>query len=162
MIKKIFYAICIVVIVLFGISYFTVSENEIVYLTQFGKVSRIIEEPGLIFKMPFIQSINKISKKLQHYDVPVTDVITKDKKSMICDNFIIWRVKDPLKFIRTLNANISRANERIEAAVYNAIKASISSMTQEEVIAFRGSTLTDLITKESNSDIGSYGLYMKK
>lgn len=162
MIKKLLFGILIFISLFIYTSYFTVEENEIAYLTQFGKVSRIIEEPGLNFKVPFIQSVNRISKKLQHYDAPVTDIITKDKKSMICDNFIIWKVKDPLKFIRTLNANINRANERIEAAVYNAIKASISSMTQDEVIASRGSLLTDIITKESNSDIGSYGLYIEK
>lgn len=160
--KILLYSLLTLLVVILPFSYFTVETNEIVYITQFGKVTKIIEEPGINFKLPFVQSTNRITKKLQHYDAPVTDIITKDKKSMICDNFIIWRVDDPLKYIRTLNANSNRARERIEAAVYNAIKASISSMTQDEVIASRGSTLTNIITKESNSDIGSYGLYIEK
>ena len=92
------------------------------------------------------------------YDVPLSDVITKDKKSMIADNFVLWRVTDPTRYIRTLDAIEARAEERIEAAVYNALKNVISSMTQDEVIEARGEKLTQLLTDEANSDIGDYGI----
>ena len=92
------------------------------------------------------------------YDIPRSGVITKDKKSMIADNYVTWRVSDPVKYIQTLNANESRARERIEAAVYNAIKNVISSMTQDEVIEARGGRLSTKIAQDSNSDIGMYGI----
>lgn len=92
------------------------------------------------------------------YDIPVSDVITSDKKSMIADNYVIWSVTDPTKYYQTLGAIRGRAEERIEAAVYNATKNTISSMAQDEIIAARGTTLTDMITKEANTDIKQYGI----
>ena len=77
---------------------------------------------------------------------------------MIADNYVLWRVSDPTKYIQTLNAIEGRANERVEAAVYNATKNVISAMTQDEVIAARGDRLTDMITEQANSDIGGYGI----
>ena len=77
---------------------------------------------------------------------------------MIADNYVTWKVIDPVKYIQTLNAIEARARERIEAAVYNAIKNVISSMTQDEVIEARGGKLSTKIAEDSNSDIGIYGL----
>jgi membrane protease subunit HflC len=77
---------------------------------------------------------------------------------MIADDYVIWRVTDARKYYQTLGAQAPRAEERIEAAVYNATKNTISSMTQDEVIAARGANLTEIITKESNSDISDYGI----
>jgi len=137
---------------------YTVGQNEIATITRFGKVINTVDKPGINIKTPIIDTVSYISKKLQHYDMQPSGVITKDKKSMICDNFVIWKITDPVKYIRTLNASQTRALERIEAAVYNAVKSSISSMNQEDVIASRGKQLTNVITKESNSDIGDYGI----
>ena len=139
---------------------FTVGQREYAAVRQFGKVVRVIDEPGLHLKMPFIQNVQRITAATQLYDVPASDVITKDKKSMIADNYILWQVQNPLKYIQSLNAIEARAEERIEAAVYNATKNVISSMTQDEVIEARGEKLTELITEQSNSDMGEYGVYI--
>ena len=77
---------------------------------------------------------------------------------MIADDYVIWTVKDVMKYYQTLGGVSARAEERIDAAVYNATKNTISSMAQDEVIAARGIELTNLITAESNSDIAGYGI----
>ncbi|MBQ1527568.1 MAG: protease modulator HflC [Lachnospiraceae bacterium] len=137
---------------------FTVGQREYAAVRQFGRVVRVTGDPGLHVKVPFIQNIQKITSSTQLYDVPASDVITKDKKSMIADNYILWMVNDPLKYIQSLNAIEARAEERIEAAVYNATKNVISSMTQDEVIESRGEKLTELITTQANTDMGGYGI----
>ena len=137
---------------------FTVGQREYAAVRQFGRVVRVTGEPGLHVKVPFIQNIQKITSSTQLYDVPASDVITKDKKSMIADNYILWMVNDPLKYIQSLNAIEARAEERIEAAVYNSTKNVISSMTQDEVIESRGEKLTELITTQANTDMGGYGI----
>ena len=139
-------------------SFYTVQPRQYVAVRQFGRIVDIKETPGLKFKIPFIQSIQRISAATILYDIPASDVITKDKKSMIADNYVLWRVTDPTRYIRTLDAVELRAEERIEAAVYNAIKNVISSMNQDEVIEARGERLTQLITEEANSDIADYGI----
>ncbi len=150
--------VCLFVLLLAGGSFYTVPLNQYAAVRQFGRIVKTESEPGLKFKMPFIQNVQLVSKSLKLYDVPLSDVITRDKKSMIADNYVLWRVVDPTKYIRTLEATDARAEERIEAAVYNAQKNVISSMSQDEIIEARGERLTQLLTDEANSDIGDYGV----
>ena len=145
-------------VILIAASPYAVQPNEYAAVRRFGRIVRIVDTPGLKFKVPFIQNVQTISKRTTLYDVPLSDVITRDKKSMIADNYVLWKVTDPTKYIRTLDAIESRAEERIEAAVYNALKNVISSMTQDEVIEARGEKLTQMLTDEANSDIGDYGI----
>lgn len=157
--KTIFISLAVIVgiITLFNTLY-TVKPNQYVAIRQFGKVVNIVSTPGLKAKVPFIQSTQHIFSATRLYDVPLSDVITKDKKSMIADNYVLWKVTDATKYIRTLDAVDGRAEERIEAAVYNAQKRTISSMTQDELIEARGEKLNQMLTKEANSDIGDYGI----
>ncbi len=157
--KKVLTAV--VIILLLGIvtsSAYTVRPKEYAAVRQFGRIETVRDTPGLYFKIPFVQSIQRITAATILYDIPASDVITKDKKSMITDNYVLWRVTNPVKYIRTLDAVKLRAEERIEAAVYNAIKNVISSMNQDEVIEARGERLTQLLTEEANSDIADYGI----
>jgi membrane protease subunit HflC len=135
-----------------------VGPKEYVAVREFGRIVRIIDTPGLYLKTPFIQSTQRVSAATILYDIPASDVITKDKKSMISDNFVLWRVTDPTLYIQTLSAIDARAEERIEAAVYNSLKKIISSMTQEEIIAARGEKLNSLVTEDANNDIKIYGI----
>ena len=148
----------IAVLILLLSSVYTVRQNQYVVIRQWGKITAVNDNPGLAFKIPFIQTAEPITKEIILYDIPESDVITKDKKSMVVDSFVLWKVTDPYKYIKSLNAVRGRAVERIDAAVYNAVKNTISSMTQDEVIASRGEALTTKITNEANSDIGQYGV----
>lgn len=139
-------------------TFYTVHQKEYVAVRQFGKVIAVESEPGLKVKVPFIQSTQAISAALVLYDIPSSDVITRDKKSMITDTYVLWRVTDAVRYIQTLNANNARAQERIEAAVYNSTKNVISSLTQDEVIEARGEKLTELITDDAKKDISVYGV----
>lgn len=150
--------IVILAIIAISGSVYTVPQKQYVAVRQFGKIVKIETTPGLKFKVPFIQNIQRISAATILYDIAPSDVITKDKKSMIADNYVLWKVDDPTKYIRTLDAVKARAEERIEAAVYNALKNVISSMSQDEIIEARGERLTQLLTEEANSDIAEYGI----
>jgi membrane protease subunit HflC len=156
--KKILVILLILALIIVGTSLFTVGPKEYVAVREFGRIVRIIDTPGLYLKTPFIQSTQRVSAATILYDIPASDVITKDKKSMISDNFVLWRVTDPTLYIQTLSAIDARAEERIEAAVYNSLKKIISSMTQEEIIAARGEKLNSLVTEDANNDIKIYGI----
>lgn len=81
--------------------------------------------------------MNKIPKSKQFYDLPKSDVITSDKKTMIVNAFITWKVTDPKVFTTSLNANLDTAKGRLDVIAYNAIKTTSSNMTQEELILSR-------------------------
>lgn len=150
--------IFLIVLIVMCSSLYHVNTNEYAIVKQLGKIVTIDNTPGLRIKIPFIQSVQKIYAGNHIYDIPTSDVITKDKKSMIADDYVIWKVIDAKKYYQSLGGISGRAEERIDAAVYNATKNVISSMTQDEIIAARGTKLTELITTEANSDIAEYGL----
>ncbi len=162
-ISKIFYAI-IIMGVLFVIAgpLYTVPANQYAVIMQFGKIVRVDTQPGLKVKIPFIQNTTYIPKSVQVYDIAPSDVITKDKKSMIADDYILWEVSDPVKFVKTLNGSVSGAQDRCSVAAYNATKNIISSMSQDDMIAARGEKLTDMITEDTNRNIGEYGITIVK
>ena len=116
--------------------------NEYNVIRQFGRIVDIKEEPGLSFRTPFVSSVTSIPSNLRLYDLPASDVITSDKKSMIVDCYVLWTIRDPRKFIQTLNGSIFTAESRIDPIVYNGIKNTISDMTQDEVIQSRDGKFT--------------------
>lgn len=112
-------------------------QDEYSVIKQFGAIVRVENEPGLSFRIPFIQQVSTLDNTLLYYDIPSSDVITSDKKTMIVDSYVIWRITDAKKYIKTLSGSNSNAQARLNTIVYNAVKNTISSMTQDEVIASR-------------------------
>lgn len=125
-------------------------DNEYKLIRQFGKVQRTISTSGVSFKIPVLQTVNTIPKDIQLYDLAPSDVITSDKKTMVLDSYVLWRVTDPLKFAQTLSFSVVNAENRIDTIVYNATKNAISNMTQEEVIRSRDGELT-ITSQETES-----------
>ena len=147
--------------IIFSSATYTVATNQAAIIVRLGRIQRIETNTGLHLRTPFMEDVVKVYTGDYLYDIPTSDVITSDKKSMIADDYVIWSVMDPTKYYQTLGAIKGRAEERIEAAVYNATKNTISSMTQENIIAARGNELTRMITNEANSDISQYGLVIE-
>jgi len=132
--------------------------NEFTVIKQFGKIVDIREEAGLSFKIPFIQRAEKIENEILLYDLAVSDVMTKDKKSMIADCFALWSIEDPQRYTQTLSAQKSNAEFRIDTIVYNSLKNVISSMSQEEVISGRDGELTAAIMDNIGDTLSQYGI----
>lgn len=145
-------------IILFSSATFTVKPNEYAVVKQFGKVVAVYEETGLRFKIPLIQNVDSIPKQELIYDLPVSEVITKDKQTMVADSFALWRITNPEKFISSLGGSITNATSRIEMLVYNAMKNEISSRTQQEVISDRTGKLASDITKAAKPNFEQYGI----
>lgn len=132
--------------------------NEFTIIKQFGKIVSIRENPGLSFKIPVVQQAEKIENEVLLYDLAVSDVMTKDKKSMIADCFALWRIDDPQKYTETLSAQKSNAEFRIDTIVYNSLKNVISSLSQEEVISGRDGELTQAIMENIGDTLTQYGV----
>ena len=123
-------------------------QNQFKLIRQFGRVDRVVSVPGLSFKLPFVESVDTVPKELLIYDLPASDVITSDKKTMIVDSYVLWRVTDPLRFAQTLSCSVQNAESRIDAIVYNATKNTISNMKQDEVIRSRDGKMTITVDEE--------------
>ena len=138
------------------------AQNEYKLIRQFGKVDRVIDAPGISFRIPFLESTQSLPKETLLYDLAASDVITKDKKTMISDSYVLWRISDPLKFAQTLNSSIESGESRINTAVYNATKNAISSLTQDQVITSRDGELSQMVLNAIGTNMNQYGIELIK
>ena len=130
--KRVLLIVVLFVLLVAGASSIVITrENEYSLVRQFGKIDHVVGTAGISFKIPFIQSVDTLPKQILLYDLPSSDVITSDKKTMICDSYILWYIADPQKFAQTLNSSITNAEGRLDAIVYNSTKNVISSTTQD-------------------------------
>lgn len=147
--------IVVLAVALFGNSMVVTRQNQFKLIRQFGRVQRVVTQSGLSFKIPFVESVDTIPKQLLLYDLPASDVITSDKKTMILDSYVLWHVTDPLKFAQTLSCSVSNAESRIDAIVYNATKNTISNMKQDEVIRSRDGKMTITVDESGTEATGN-------
>lgn len=160
--KKISGAIAIIIIVaafvLLSTSLVVTRENEYTLIKRFGKIERIIDQAGLSVKTPFLETTETLPKQIMFYDMPESDVITMDKKTMVADSYVLWRVSDPLTFAQTLNSSVALAESRIDTTVYNAMKNVISSLSQAEVISGRDGELDQAFMENIGDTMKNYGI----
>lgn len=150
--------ITLAVVILGSSSMVVTYPNEYTLIRQFGEIVDVKQVPGISFKIPFIQTSASIPKALQIYDIPKSDVITKDKKSMIADAFVLWRIADPVLFTRHLNGQVAQAQSRISASVFSSMKSVISNMDQAEIIENRDGKLALDISGNIGDSLDGYGI----
>ena len=157
-IKILFGLLVLAVLIGASDSFVVTHQNEYTVIRQFGKVVDIRDTAGVSAKLPFIQEQETLPKTVLMYDLPVSDVITKDKKTMVADSFVLWKIIEPQKFIQTLNGSVSNAESRISSLVYNSMKNTISGMNQTEVISGRDGELASAIKSGVGNSLDQYGI----
>ena len=164
--KVIIIPILIVAFAVLMSSFVVTKPGEYRVIKQFGRIVNVYENDGssygVNFKIPFIQSETVISSKMRLSDLPVSDVMTSDKESMIADCFVMWKIEDPVKFIQKLSGSVQNAESRISSNVYNALKNVISSLSQEEVISGRDGELAQILTERLGTNLEAYGIKVAK
>jgi len=156
--KKILTGIGAVLVFLGLTSIFIVDETEQVVVLQFGKPVRIITEPGLHMKVPFpIQEKNVFDNRLLEYDSPPEEKLSKDKKSLIVDNYVRWQIVDPLQFLKTVQA-IPTALSRMDDIVYSELRRELGTHDMVEIITENREELMEKVTVASNRSTRDYGI----
>ncbi len=155
--------ILIIIIIIAGIitlssSMIVTKENEYTLIKRFGKIERVNSEAGLSFRTPFIENVDVIPKNIQFYDLEESEVITMDKKTMVADSYVLWKIKNPILFAQTLNSSVVAAEGRIDSIVYNAMKSEISSLSQADVISGRDGELRQGFMENIGSSLEQYGI----
>lgn len=152
--------VILALIILLLSTLYVVRQNEYGVVYQFGAVVDVKDQPGLYFKVPFVQTTSTLPKTKLLYDLPISDVITADKHSMVLDSFALWRISDARLFIESLSGSQSNAESRINAIVYNALKTVISSQSQEAVISGRDGEIVRLVMDNIGDSFDRYGIEM--
>ena len=137
--------LAVILLILVATGTFVVKQNEYGVILQFGAVKDVKDRPGLYLKVPFVQTVTTLPNTVLLYDLPVSDLLSADKTSLIADCFAIWSIQDPRLFIETLSGSIENAESRINANVYNALKTVMSSMTRDQIISGRSGAVVEAI-----------------
>jgi membrane protease subunit HflC len=152
--------ILVLLVVTFTNTAYLVKENEYAYVTRFSKFIEIQNTAGLHFKLPVIDKVEKIPRYRMMYDIPPSEVLTGDKKTLVVDNFAVWRIDDPYTFMKTVS-RISEMENRIDAVVYNTVKNTLGTMNQTDIINSDNGSIDDInikITEIVNAQLKNYGI----
>ena len=164
--KKTIIAILIVLILVIGLSgsLYTVREDQYACTFRFSEIVNTTEEPGLHFKVPFVDSVKYFSKATQFYDIPPSEVLTSDKQNMTVDCYILWEISDPQQFYRALGTT-AKAEERLNAITYNALKNAMGRLAQADIINMNdGAERNDIyegITTTVDNQAVTYGIHVE-
>ncbi|MDD9880050.1 MAG: protease modulator HflC [Candidatus Marinimicrobia bacterium] len=156
--KKVILIIGVLVVLLGLTSIFVVDEREQVVILQFGKPVRTISEPGLNMKVPFpIQEKIIFDNRLLEYDSPPEEILSKDKKTLIVDNYVRWKIVDPLQFLKTVQA-IPTALSRMDDIVYSELRRELGTHDMVEIITDNREAIMEVVTQASNEATMDYGI----
>ncbi|MBR34444.1 MAG: HflC protein [Nitrospinae bacterium] len=157
MAKNLAVLIIAVILVTINLSVYTISMVEQAVITQLGKPVRNVDEPGLHFKIPFIQKITKFPKQLLDYDSAPTEILTKDKKNLLIDNYAKWRILNSLKLLQTVR-DTNGAQSRLDDIIYSELRVELGRHNLIDIVSTTRDEIMKLVTKRTNEKAKEYGI----
>ncbi len=149
--------ILIIILIIVNFTFFVVDETRQAIVLQFGKPIKVIQEAGLHIKIPFIQNVVLFEDRLLIYDAAPTEIITKDKKTLIVDNYARWRIIDPLLFLQTVR-DVNGAQARLDDIIYSELRIDLGLFNMNEIISEKRSAIMERVTQKSNEKSNTYGI----
>ena len=150
-------AVIVLLFVLGASPFFVVDITQTAIVVQLGKPVRNITEPGLKFKVPFIQEVTYFDKRLLDYDSSAQDVITQDKKTILIDNFAKWRITDPLKVYQAFQTQRA-ALRRLDDIIYSELRVELGRHDLSEIVSKTRSEIMAIVTQRANEKAKAYGI----
>ncbi len=145
------------VILVVAESVFILNQTEQAIVLQFGEPMRQIKQPGLKFKIPFIQKVVVYDNRLLNLDPPAQEVVLNDKKRLDVDNFTRYRIVDPLKFYQTVRTEY-QARSKLEEIVNSSVRKVLGRVTLPELLSSKRTQIMANISKAVKSDAEQIGV----
>lgn len=136
---------------------FSVDETEYAITIQLGKPVNVIKEPGLNFKLPFVQTVIFFDNRILDYDAEPKDIISKDKKNMVVDNYAKWRIVDPLLFYQSVR-NERGGQSRLDDIIYSELRTELGKHLLIEIISAERGNIMKKVTITSTAKSSKYGM----
>ncbi|OQY42088.1 MAG: HflC protein [Fusobacteriia bacterium 4572_74] len=155
--KKLIISILVMIVIVISTSLFQVSEIENAVVIRLGKPKRVVIEPGLYAKVPFIDNVRYFDKRLLNYDAAPKGIIIGGKKSIVIDNYARWRISNPLLFLQSVQ-NIAGAQARLDDIVYSELRREMGKYTLSEIISSKRDVIMENVTEESRQKAKSSGI----
>jgi membrane protease subunit HflC len=139
-------------------SMFTVQQTQQVLVTQFGQPVRVIQTPGLHFKLPFIQSVIAFDARLLDFDGPGEEVILGDQRRLIVDSFTRYRIINPLVFFQTVGATEQGIRGRLSSIVTSSLRRVLASESLLAVLSNDRTRIMAEIRRQVNEEAQRFGI----
>ena len=136
---------------------FTVHQTQQALVLQFGEPKRVVKDAGLHFKLPFIQNVIFLDKRMLAYDGAGEEVIASDRKRLVVDAFLRYRISDPLRFYQTVG-NERVAQQRLNALLTSSLRQVIGTVPLQSVLTGERSALMGQIAQRVNTEAKDLGI----
>ena len=154
----IFVGIVVVALIVFNLFTFTVDETKKAAVLRFGEIIRVVEQPGLQLKIPFINKVVYLDDRVLSYDIQPRDILTSDQKRLTIDNYAIWRVGEPQLFIEANGGRISTAQSRIDDIVYSDLRDVLAKHSLDEIVSEKRLVYLQEVTATSRAKLIKFGI----
>lgn len=151
--------VMIVLLVLLAGSLFIIHESEQAIITQFGEYIRSVTEPGLHFKIPFIQTVSRFEKRVLDSDAAPSEYLTGDMKRILVDHVTRWRIEDPLLFYKSVRTEIA-AVTRLDDIVTGRLREEVARHDFIELIRDKREMAMETVTYEARERAKNFGIFI--
>ncbi len=151
-------ALLVVLLVLSDATLFTVDQTQQVLITQFGDPVRVIIQPGLHVKKPFVQDVISFDKRLLGVELPGEEVILGDQRRLIVDSFVVYRIKDPLKYYQAVGSGDFAIQGRLSSIVTGSLRRVLGNNTLPQVLSSDRDRIMATIRNEVNAEMPGFGV----
>ena len=138
-------------------SIYVLSIDEQAVVLRLGKVVASLQEPGLYFKAPFVDSLTKYTKRLMEYDAAPVAVVTSDKKNLVFDTIAIYRIVDPDTFYRRVRT-LSGVQQRLDDSIYSSVRVIAGRMTFDDLVKDKRLDALNQAAEMANQQSKEYGV----
>ena len=139
-------------------SAFTVHQTQQVLVTQFGEPVRVIQQPGLHWKLPFIQTVLAFDRRLLDFDSPAQEVVLGSQRRLVVDAFTRYRIADPLRYFQTVGATEAGIRSRLEPSVTSALRGALANETLPAVLSAERARIMGEIRQRVAADTQDLGI----
>ena len=154
---RIIVGIVLVALVLLAQTAFTIGEREQGIVVQFGDPKHIIKEPGLYFKLPFIQTLVRVDKRVLSTDARTAEYLTLDKKRVMVDQISRWRIVNPLEFYRSVR-DLQRAQARLDDNLSGRLRQEIAAHDFLDLVRQKRENIMETVTKDVRETVKPFGI----
>ncbi len=145
------------VVATWKLALYTVPQWMQAIVVQLGEPVRTVQEPGLYVKLPFVQEVLYFDKRLLRYEASPRGLLTRDKQQLIVDNYMRWRIRDPLQFYRTVRTEAG-AQSRLDDIVYSNLRENLGRHALIEIVSEKRSELMAEVTQRSDEKAREFGI----
>ncbi len=150
--------VLVVVLVIGSFSVFTVGEREKAIMFRLGEIVRTDFEPGLHFKMPLVNNVRKFDARILTMDAPPERYLTSEKKNVIVDSFVKWRIQDVAKYYTTMGGDETRANMRLAQIIKDGMRGEFGKRTIQEAVSAERSQIMEVLLAQAKRQAAPFGI----